>query len=217
MCRLWTDTCQDLPARRRQTSDSCPEILLRCDQLWDFLEAVSPQYTLPSALLLIPSKPPARDSNGPVLTNFEAEFEEDRDRWDKYWTMDSAGVCEFTGTKDAEHEATSTKVVQFFNDTIPRRDDGYYSKSDLLQTYDKAIKDQFEKEIIQETPGDRAAVGKHSHYMPHQPMITPHKDCPSLNDVLYQGPLILSELYAMLLRFRMAPFAAVSDVEKAFL
>ncbi|CAJ0601117.1 unnamed protein product [Cylicocyclus nassatus] len=107
------------------------------------------------------------------------------------------------------------------------------SKPDLLQAYDQALKDQLEKGIIQEIPGDEAAVGKHLHYIPHQPVIMPHKeitklrivfdasshfkDCPSLNDVLYQGPLILPDLYAMLLRFRMASFAATADVEKAFL
>uniref|UniRef100_A0A7I4XUZ7 Reverse transcriptase domain-containing protein n=1 Tax=Haemonchus contortus TaxID=6289 RepID=A0A7I4XUZ7_HAECO len=35
--------------------------------------------------------------------------------------------------------------------------------------------------------------------------------------VLHQGPLILPDLYAMLLRFRTAPYAVTADVEKAFL
>ncbi|XGW27970.1 hypothetical protein V3C99_008066, partial [Haemonchus contortus] len=66
------------------------------------------------------------------------------------------------------------------------------------------------------------------HYIPHQPVITPHKETtklrivfdasahfsnqPSLNDVLHQGPLILPDLYAMLLRFRTAPYAVTADV-----
>ncbi|VDL81111.1 unnamed protein product [Nippostrongylus brasiliensis] len=47
-------------------------------------------------------------------------------RWDKYWTMDSAGICEFTGTKNAEKAAINAQVEAFFNNTIEKRNDGYY-------------------------------------------------------------------------------------------
>ncbi|KAK6762410.1 hypothetical protein RB195_023215 [Necator americanus] len=40
--------------------------------------------------------------------------------------MDSAGICEFTGTKNAEKEAMNQKVTDYFNETIERREDGYY-------------------------------------------------------------------------------------------
>ncbi|KAK6740989.1 hypothetical protein RB195_009065 [Necator americanus] len=54
------------------------------------------------------------------------DFEEELKRWDKYWTMDTAGICEFTGTKNAEKEAVNQKVADYFNKTIERREDGYY-------------------------------------------------------------------------------------------
>ncbi|KHJ82371.1 hypothetical protein OESDEN_17935 [Oesophagostomum dentatum] len=46
-------------------------------------------------------------------------------RWDKYWTIDSAGVCEFTGTKDAETAAINEHVLKTFEQTIEKRSDGF--------------------------------------------------------------------------------------------
>ena len=40
---------------------------------------------------------------------------------------------------------------------------------------------------------------------------------PSLNDFLSKGPVSLSDMLAILLRFRVHKIAVVSDVEKAFL
>nr|CDJ95673.1 Retrotransposon domain containing protein [Haemonchus contortus] len=178
--------------------------------------------------------------------------------------MDSAGICEFTGTKDAEKEAINTKVSEFFEQTIQRRSDGYYvrlpykeghdplpsnkaiamrrlhselnklrQQPEILRLYDKTIQDQKEQGIIEEILNDKTPEGDVLHYIPHQPVITPHKETtklrivfdasahfsnqPSLNDVLHQEPLILPDLYAMLLRFRTAPYAVTADVEKAFL
>lgn len=70
-------------------------------------------------------------------------------------------------------------------------------------------------------------------HTPHQPVVTPKKeatklrivfdasthfkDCLSLNGVLHQGQLILQEFYAMLFRFRVPSYVAMSDVGKAFL
>ena len=53
-------------------------------------------------------------------------FEEELNRWDKYWTLDSSGVCEFADTKNAEKKAVNEKVLEFFNRTIEKRHDGYY-------------------------------------------------------------------------------------------
>jgi len=72
------------------------------------------------------------------------------------------------------------------------------------------------------------------HYLPHHPVVTPHKHTTkvrivfdassktknglnSLNDCLYRGPLLLPELCGILLRFRLMNVAIVSDIEKAFL
>ncbi|KAK6744964.1 hypothetical protein RB195_011585 [Necator americanus] len=241
--------------KRKQSK---PQILLGCDQLCNLLEVPSPRCTLPSGLLLIPSKlgylltgrqqmTATLDPQSSMVTMIQTltNEEEDLQRWDRYWTMESAGVCEFIGTKDAEKSAINDKVLQFFNDTIEKRDDGYYvrlpfkqdqpplpTNKELLEDYDDTFKTQLDSGIIEEIPEEQEE-GDVVHYIPHQPVITPHKettklrivfdasshfkDCPSLNDVLYQGPLILPELYAMLLRFRIPKYVITSDVEKAFL
>nr|CDJ86682.1 Protein of unknown function DUF1759 and Zinc finger and Protein of unknown function DUF1758 domain containing protein [Haemonchus contortus] len=123
-------------------SPSKPQILVGCDQLWAFLDTPQPRFQLPSGLQLIPSKlgylltgrqdntsglnqsntTYLEDVSLNTLTNFDEELE----RWDKYWTMDSAGVCEFTGSKNAEKEATNKQVDEFFEATIQKRSDGYY-------------------------------------------------------------------------------------------
>ena len=39
----------------------------------------------------------------------------------------------------------------------------------------------------------------------------------SLNECLYRGPVILPDLFGLLIRFRLSPVGIVADVEKAFL
>ncbi|VDP31991.1 unnamed protein product [Heligmosomoides polygyrus] len=134
-------------SKAHDTHVSAPQILLGCDQLWGLLSIPDPHYTLPSGLHLVPSKlgylltgkqiankwkgntimetREGEKSVSPVsvnsFINFEASFEEELDRWDKYWTMDSAGVCEFTGTKNAERDEANKKVAKFFEETIQKR------------------------------------------------------------------------------------------------
>ena len=72
------------------------------------------------------------------------------------------------------------------------------------------------------------------HYIPHHAVITPSKATTkvrvvydasakssqsnkSLNECLYRGPVILPDLFGLLIRFRLSPIAIVADAEKAFL
>ncbi|VDK45704.1 unnamed protein product, partial [Cylicostephanus goldi] len=255
-----------------------PQILLGCDQLWNFLDAPNPKFSLPSGLQLIPSKlgyllcgkqHPEELQKKEIETQAEAvvntlvNFDDELMQWDKYWTIDSSGVCEFTGTKNAEKEAVNEKVQRFFDETIQKRADGYYVrfpykenhpplptneaiarkrltsvlsslklKPNILSEYEKIFQDQLEKGIIEEIPNLLPAQGL-LHYIPHQPVVTPkkettkvrivfdasshYKQCPSLNDILHQGPLILPDIISLLLRFRIPAYAITADVEKAFL
>uniref|UniRef100_A0A1I7X0J4 DUF1758 domain-containing protein n=1 Tax=Heterorhabditis bacteriophora TaxID=37862 RepID=A0A1I7X0J4_HETBA len=106
------------------------------------------------------------------------------------------------------------------------------SDSWTMKEYDKTFKDQLSQGIIEEVDEDSPTNGI-LHYIPHQAVITPQKEttklrvvfdasahykgCPSLNEVIHQGPLIMPELYGMLLRFRIPTYAIIADVEKAFL
>ncbi|KAL6724038.1 hypothetical protein Aduo_018972 [Ancylostoma duodenale] len=202
---------------------SKPQILLGCDQMWDLLDVALPRYTLSSGLQLIPSKlgylltgkqnKPKRGesrldihTNVVMMMNAATEEEDEVTRWDKYWTMASAGICEFTGTKQEEKAAVNEQVTKFFNDTIQRRNDGYYvripykddhpplpanksialkrlqsvleklqTEPNLLEDYRKTFQAQLENGIIEEIPSDQPRQGAILHYIPHQPVVTPHK------------------------------------------
>ncbi|CAJ0594653.1 unnamed protein product [Cylicocyclus nassatus] len=103
----------------------------------------------------------------------------------------------------------------------------------LLEQYNEVFEEQLKANILEEILEDSVALGEHIHYVPHQAVITPqktttklrivfdasahYKASPSLNDVLHRGPVILPQLYGLLLRFRIGKIAIISDVEKAFL
>ncbi|KHJ93786.1 hypothetical protein OESDEN_06298 [Oesophagostomum dentatum] len=78
-----------------------------CDQLWPLLSTANPQYLLPSAKVC---------TIGVEETN----------QWDRYCSLYSSGIEEYTQLKTAEKAAINDKVVKFFNDTLERREDGYY-------------------------------------------------------------------------------------------
>ncbi|VDK40164.1 unnamed protein product [Cylicostephanus goldi] len=259
-----------------------PDVLLGCDQLWPLLNTSCRQQILPSGLIAIPSKLgyllTGRQQCGGIMRNMDeapcraitttlstSEMNE-LDLWDRYWSLDSAGVEEYTGSKYSEKAKVNEKVLQYFHDTIEKRNDGYYvrlpfketcdqlptnkaiayrrlasvlkmlhTNSELLQQYHGVFQEQLKTGILEEVVDTASEVSEKKlvHYLPHQPVVTPHKHttklrivfdasshfkgCPSLNDALYQGPLILPELYGILLRFRMKANVAIADVEKAFL
>ncbi|XGW04840.1 hypothetical protein V3C99_015761 [Haemonchus contortus] len=103
----------------------------------------------------------------------------------------------------------------------------------LLEQYHGVFQEELEKGIIEEVVENDKESSTLIHYLKHQPVKTPLKETtklrivfdasshckgqPSLNDILHQGPLILPELYGILLRFRMKNFVVTADVEKAFL
>lgn len=104
----------------------------------------------------------------------------------------------------------------------------------LLKMYNTIIEDQERRGFIEKVPNNfehtETAI---IHYIPHHPVrkessTTPIRivyDCsckqssesPSLNDCLEPGPPFLTDLCAILLRFRQHEFAFSSDIEKAFL
>ncbi|EYB98426.1 hypothetical protein Y032_0131g1617 [Ancylostoma ceylanicum] len=104
---------------------------------------------------------------------------------------------------------------------------------ELLNKYQEVFQEQLRLNILEQVVEDTEPRDRRIHYIPHQAVLTPHKTTtklrivydasahykgsPSLNDVLYRGPVILPLLYGVLLRFRIGRIAIISDVEKAFL
>ena len=99
--------------------------------------------------------------------------------------------------------------------------------------YADVIHDQLDRGIIERVSSD-TKEGPVKHYIPHHAVITPSKTTTklrvvydasaksrqkdkSLNECLHRGPVILPNLFGLLIRFRLSPIAIVADVEKAFL
>ncbi|ETN78751.1 hypothetical protein NECAME_10165 [Necator americanus] len=136
------------------------------------------------------------------------------------------------GTMCAFHERRNNKSIAY------RRLQANLSKlrknPNLLQQYDDTIKSQLELGVIEEVAENLIVEeGEVVHYLTHQAVVTLHKETtklrvvsdvsahlsnsPSLNDLLYQGPVILPKMWDILFRFRFGDVAIISDVEKAFL
>jgi hypothetical protein len=104
-------------------------------------------------------------------------------------------------------------------------------RSDLLERYDKVIKDQLEQEIVErasEVPQGR------EFYIPHKPVVKESaestklrivydasarasENSPSLNECLNPGPPLQNQLWNVLVRARFHPVLTTGDLKQAFL
>ncbi|KIH55491.1 integrase core domain protein, partial [Ancylostoma duodenale] len=257
-----------------------PDILLGCSDLFSLLkEGTGAQTTLPSGLKAIPSRLGylITGRSDEELINSESSVEvaqttdlldtesDSPQNWEQFCEFEKSGVREFSGPVSEEQKRTNAKVWKKFEETIERKENGYYvrlpwkseaselpdNKSiayrrlqanlcklskdpDVLQQYHDTITNQLEMGVIEKVAEDSVVEeGEVVHYLAHQAVITPQKETtklrvvfdasahlsnsPSLNDVLYQGPVILPKMWDILLRFRFGEVAITSDVEKAFL
>ena len=102
----------------------------------------------------------------------------------------------------------------------------------LLGEYDKAIREQVEKGIVEVLEDPTAADGERVHYLPHHAVIRYDKQTTklrvvydasaktvgfSLNESLHAGPKFNQHIFEILLRFRVNKYAFIADIEKAFL
>ena len=101
---------------------------------------------------------------------------------------------------------------------------------EILREYDKVIRDQEERGIIEAV--NAALTTDNIHYLPHREIIrtdkqttklrivfdaSAKKDGPSLNDYIHAGPSLSPLLMGIMLRFRCFKVALVADIEKPFL
>ncbi|CAD5216422.1 unnamed protein product [Bursaphelenchus okinawaensis] len=102
--------------------------------------------------------------------------------------------------------------------------------SKLWDEYDNIIKDQIEKDIIEEVTEEKASDGNCVHYLPHLAVERPEHSSTkirivfdasagkySLNDAMEKGPMLVPLLMGILLRVRTGKYLLAGDLEKAFL
>ena len=103
---------------------------------------------------------------------------------------------------------------------------------ELLAEYNRIVEEQSSKGIISEVDSNSEIKVGRLHYLPHHPVIREDKQTtkvrivydastkstgPSLNECLYAGPPLLSDISDVLMRFRYHRIALSADIEKAFL
>ena len=108
------------------------------------------------------------------------------------------------------------------------------NRPDLLREYDKVIKKQLVKGIIERVNNLSPPVPKALHYLPHHAIVRQDQETTkihvvydgsakdkgeffSLNDCLHIGPNYIPLLLYVLIRFRSYSIAITADIEKAFL
>ena len=104
---------------------------------------------------------------------------------------------------------------------------------ELLKEYDRVIKDQLDKGIIERVDQSEEVQPCHQiHYLPHHCVVREDKSTtklrivynasakengPEFNDCHHTGPHLTPDILDILIRFRVQPIALVADIEKAFL
>ena len=108
-----------------------------------------------------------------------------------------------------------------------------HADKDLLHKYDEIIQQQVKNNTIEEVDVTKPSETKR-YYLPHHPILTPDKEttkirivydasakakstASSLNECLFRGPIILPDLFGLLLRFRLYKLVLLADVEEVFL
>lgn len=103
---------------------------------------------------------------------------------------------------------------------------------EFLAKYKQVFDDQLANGIIEKVT-NKTPHSVIMSYLPHQPVVTPDKATTklrvvydgsakrktgfSVNDVMYDGPVLLPDMLGVIWRFRLGNYAASSDLEKAFL
>lgn len=129
------------------SKSSHPQIILGCDQLWNFIQFKAPHLTLPSGLLLIPTrmgymvsgKTILEESKRQQLTSslYTLNTEDQESSSDDDCIIGNGEVKkEFGGPEKEEREAVNAQVMENFNKTIERRPQGYFVRIPFKKGHD---------------------------------------------------------------------------------
>ena len=104
---------------------------------------------------------------------------------------------------------------------------------DLFNEYDKIMNDYLKEDIVEIVPpSEEIVLPGSTHYLPHRAVVKENRETtkvrivfddsahspnePSINDVLYSGPCLLSLIFDILIRFRTRKIGIVADVKQTF-
>ncbi|KAK6760888.1 hypothetical protein RB195_022090 [Necator americanus] len=215
------DISLSIPNRVRKVA---PQILIGCGDLFDlFDDGFASTHELPSVLhskigYLVTGRnrntteEPRTQVNN-LCTVQSEDLNDELSKWDKFWTLDSAGIGEYMGPKSQEIEEQNQKIWSQFRETAQYSDNKYFvrlpwkaptddlpgnraiapnrlrsvitklKEPHLLSQYHSTFQEQLSKGIIEEVDENREPDGPVIHYLAHQPVVTPHKDTTKLRAV----------------------------------
>ena len=149
------------------------------------------------------------------------------------WDLDCIGI------QDSANLTNNDLAIRQFISTVTQLD-RFRSLSKRLEVEpelkvkcDDVIQQQLRQGIIEQV-SPSTPVGARVHYLPHQPVVIPQKPITkvrivydasakarrtnvSLNDCLQRGPVLLPDLFGIVLRFCLPPIVMTCDTEKAIL
>ena len=153
-----------------------------------------------------------------VYSEFKEQLRRDQEGWHETGLMWKANHNELPNNKSSSLRRTNNTLNKL------KRNPAH------LEEYHSKIVDQIQEGIIEPAPDE---VQGREYYIPHKPVRKEHAEttklrivydasaksndaCPSLNDCLETGPILINRLWTILVRNRMRPVAITGDIKQAF-
>ncbi|VDO49311.1 unnamed protein product [Haemonchus placei] len=119
-----------------------PQILIMCDQSWNFMNFKGRNFVLPSGFLLVPTRlgymvtgKRSAKEGGDTCTNSSihaVELHSILGQWEHHWTIQPHEMDrEFCGPGREERAHINAQVLANFNNSIEKKDKGYVARLPL--------------------------------------------------------------------------------------
>nr|CDJ87109.1 Pao retrotransposon peptidase family protein [Haemonchus contortus] len=124
-----------------------PQILIGCDQLCNFIKFGTPHFTMPSGLILVPTRLGYMVSGERLnSTNTEqhlnstvhtVELENGSDLWETHWNVHTQALeQEYSGPEKEEKARINEQVLNKFKGTVEKRGIGYVIRLPFEERHD---------------------------------------------------------------------------------
>lgn len=164
--------------------------------------------------------PPMENDDEMAQLLFDKTIAKNGDRYQVRWPF-RPNAPPLPTNKNLAIKRLQSNIIKLNSTKIP---------PNLLQICNQIFEDQLKDGIIEEV-NEFQPTENLVHYLPHQVVYRPEKKKarvvmdasahlkghPSLNDVLYRGPMLLPKVASVLLRWRQDKIVVVCDIKSAFL